>query len=180
MNIQQQVGLRLRAARKAAGFKSAINFTDKYALSASTYSQHETGQRSLNLTTLVKYSQLLEISSSWLLTGEGVPYKNHNVEKELCLALNLTSPANNFSSKLQCPPITKSFCQVDMKLFSDILHEMIKILTQSSAPINETVIDFCFDIYNSVIATPDDSHRQRMVSLAVSSILKGYAFAKEA
>lgn len=69
MTIAQQIGRRLRLARKACGYKSARAFATKYNIPESTYSQHETGKRALGPELLIFYSQCLGIEPGWLLTG---------------------------------------------------------------------------------------------------------------
>ncbi len=67
-------GVRLKIARKAAGFKSAKEFCDKYNIPSSTYSLHETGGRNLKPKIAEKYANLLSVNAAWLLTGAGSPY----------------------------------------------------------------------------------------------------------
>lgn len=69
--LSEQLGQRLRAARKAAHYKSARAFSSQYNIPETTYAQHESGKRSLNVETLIHYSRLLNISAGWLLTGHG-------------------------------------------------------------------------------------------------------------
>lgn len=64
------IGKRLQKARKALGFKSARSFAREHGIPESTYSQHETGKRSLNPLTLTSYCQKLSITPGWLITGD--------------------------------------------------------------------------------------------------------------
>ena len=64
------IGKRLQTARRALGFKSARSFARKHGIPESTYSQHETGKRSLNPTTLVAYCDRLKIEPGWLISGD--------------------------------------------------------------------------------------------------------------
>lgn len=68
---QQQIGTRLREARRAAGYSSARYFATTHNIPESTYSQHETGKRSLSVDMLLHYSTLLQVNPGWLLTGMG-------------------------------------------------------------------------------------------------------------
>lgn len=63
------IGKRLQQARKALGFRSARSFARQHDIPESTYSQHETGKRSLNPTTLINYSERLKVSPGWLING---------------------------------------------------------------------------------------------------------------
>ena len=65
-----QIGKRLQQARKALGFRSARSFARQHGIPESTYSQHETGKRSLNPTTMVGYCERLSIHPGWLVTGK--------------------------------------------------------------------------------------------------------------
>ena len=67
-------GARLRAARKAAGFKTSLSFTRKYKIPQSTYSQHESGTRNPDEQTMKNYSKCLGVHYEWLNNGEGLPY----------------------------------------------------------------------------------------------------------
>jgi transcriptional regulator with XRE-family HTH domain len=67
--LSEQIGLRLKAARRAANYKSARAFAARHGISISTYSQHEMGLRSLKPKLLLRYSELLGVSPHWLLTG---------------------------------------------------------------------------------------------------------------
>ncbi len=62
--------MRLRLARKAAGFQTEKLFAEKYNIPLTTYSQHETGKRVMAVEVLVRYSQRLKADLLWLLTGE--------------------------------------------------------------------------------------------------------------
>ena len=73
--LSEQIGQRLRAARKAAHYKSARAFSSQYHIPETTYAQHEAGTRSLNVETLIHYSRLLNISVGWLLTGDGETFQ---------------------------------------------------------------------------------------------------------
>lgn len=64
------IGKRLQTARKALGFKSARSFARQHGIPESTYSQHETGKRSLSPTTMVAYCERLKVKPGWLVSGE--------------------------------------------------------------------------------------------------------------
>lgn len=64
-----QIGKRLRAARLACGYKSARSFAIKHKIPESTYSQHETGKRSLNPEMLCFYSEKFHVHPGWLIHG---------------------------------------------------------------------------------------------------------------
>lgn len=78
------IGRRLQAARKALGFKSARSFARHHKIPESTYSQHETGKRSLSPSTLLTYCAHLNITPDWVIAGT---QKNKNDESMLDLSL---------------------------------------------------------------------------------------------
>jgi len=67
--LDQQIGRRLRNARRACGYRSARAFATKYQVPESTYSQHETGKRSLSPELMIFYAKCLGLNPGWLLTG---------------------------------------------------------------------------------------------------------------
>lgn len=68
--LDVQIGKRLQIARKSLGFKSARSFARQHNIPESTYSQHETGKRSLNPNTMLNYCERLNINPGWLVTGK--------------------------------------------------------------------------------------------------------------
>ena len=67
--LDAQIGRRLQIARKALGFKSARSFARHHNIPESTYSQHETGKRSLNPSILLTYCAHLNITPGWIISG---------------------------------------------------------------------------------------------------------------
>ncbi len=67
---QFTIANRLKEARSRRGFRSARSFSKYNGFAESTYAQHESGKRKLNIETLLIYSQKLSIEPEWLLTGE--------------------------------------------------------------------------------------------------------------
>lgn len=77
-----KLGSRIRAARKAAGFKTAKFFVEKYNIPASTYSQHESGVRVPSDETLQHYSNLFLVNFEWLKSGKGEPFVHGTREEK--------------------------------------------------------------------------------------------------
>lgn len=65
---------RLKAARLAAGFKSAKGAAEHFGFTVTTYSAHENGQNGLNRRVAKYYAACLNTTAEWLLFGtvEGV------------------------------------------------------------------------------------------------------------
>ncbi len=70
--LDRQIGKRLQQARKKSGYRSARAFAREHQIPESTYSQHETGKRSLSPKMLTQYCQCLGIQAGWLVSGESV------------------------------------------------------------------------------------------------------------
>ncbi len=69
---------RLKAARIAAGYRTALEFSSKHGLKQPTYSAHETGERGLRKKVAERYAKILSrelagITSDWLLDNIGEP-----------------------------------------------------------------------------------------------------------
>lgn len=82
------IGERLLAARKAAGYNTALAFCEKFQFTRSTYSQHEAGKRYPKDNILASYAEKLGVNFDWLKTGQGEPLafgkmKNVEIEKNL-------------------------------------------------------------------------------------------------
>lgn len=63
--------LRLKVARIARGYKTRMAFVNFSGIPLTTYRAHEIGSNELKASDVVRYAKLLDISFSWLLTGEG-------------------------------------------------------------------------------------------------------------
>lgn len=66
----EEIAKRLKQARTEAGYKTAKSFVEKFGISQSTYSLHETGKRSIGSQAAIYYCNLLGIDIDWLLTGK--------------------------------------------------------------------------------------------------------------
>lgn len=62
---------RLKEARRAAGFKTAIEFAAKHGFPQATYQHHENGTRGMKIDVCRRYARLLGVDETWLLTGNG-------------------------------------------------------------------------------------------------------------
>ncbi len=81
-----RLGARIRAARKAAGFKTAKAFLKKHKIPASTYSQHESSTRTPDDEALKFYTKVFDVDFNWLKTGKGQPFKKITSFKKETLA----------------------------------------------------------------------------------------------
>lgn len=65
----KEIGNRLKAARKAAGFSSAKNATIALGISYPTYVAHENGNRGIGREMLELYASRFNVTIDWLLSG---------------------------------------------------------------------------------------------------------------
>jgi transcriptional regulator with XRE-family HTH domain len=82
MSENVSFGIRLKAARKAAGFKTAREFIEKHDIPKSTYSQHETGSRNPEDEFVKLYAKLFNVRYAWLKDGDGVPSAKMSAAKK--------------------------------------------------------------------------------------------------
>ena len=61
---------RLRRARVAAGFPTAIDAIKRFRWSISTYRAHENGQNAFDALTAIRYARAFRVPPTWLLLGE--------------------------------------------------------------------------------------------------------------
>lgn len=179
LNLIEQIGARLKIARIASGYRTAKDFAEEHNISNSTYSQHETGKRQINIDTLVKYAELISVNPSWLVSGKGPVCppcaENRDIEKNISskiekLEQNGTIPA------VEAPLIYDDrISYVDIGLLKKIISQIIPILKESNSTIdNVKIVEFCFDVYNKlIITTVDDETKKVLIELCISSFFKG-------
>ena len=63
------VAMRLRQAREAAGFGSAQEAASRFGWTYATYAGHENGHRGIRLEALQKYARAFKVDMGWLLSG---------------------------------------------------------------------------------------------------------------
>ncbi|QGP56874.1 Helix-turn-helix domain protein (plasmid) [Piscirickettsia salmonis] len=77
----KEISKRLKLARINAGFRFARSFSEYFNIPYITYSQHESGKRTIKPEVILKYAEYLNISAAWLLTG--CDNNNHHVAKSI-------------------------------------------------------------------------------------------------
>jgi hypothetical protein len=167
------VGIRLKTARMAAGFKSAKQFCDKHQISSSTYSLHETGGRNIKPKVAERYSKLLGINAVWLLTGAGSPYAkladerplSHDEFAELLKHQGVEAVKTAISKK-------NAFLEyVDPLLFCEIVIRMINILQSKNFHLETIELSKkAVEIYKDISISSDDREAQvTMIELAMTT-----------
>ncbi len=175
--LAEQIANRLKAIRKAAGYKSAKSFAQQNAMRETTYIQHESGKRGINIDLLQQYSAIHGVRLSWLVTGEGEPYLSQSEEKEFIIDNELRGMnyyKNNNSEKL--PTLNgKQITLIDFKLFKEILFALAPELNNEELGLSSNdLLEFGVDIYNSIIkTTADENSRKSIISLSVASLKLG-------
>lgn len=89
-------GDRLRAARRAAGYRTAKKFAIINKIKVSTYIAHESGRNPINPFKAEYYGSLLNVSSLWLLEGR----KEEGYEFDKVVMYDSSSPTSTEKSLL--------------------------------------------------------------------------------
>jgi transcriptional regulator with XRE-family HTH domain len=145
-----KLGARLRAARKAAGFKTSKEFIKKYKVPASTYSQHESGARSPDDETIKFYSKALTVNLEWLKNGSGQPFSRSTATQKNVMDEELLDISDKATNKT-----------LDQKLLVTILDGLIE-LSQSlkGRYVSTFIAKHTITIYSEVIRKHTDINDQ--------------------
>lgn len=179
-NTDTEIGLRLKISRKAAGFKTALDFANKMQIPKSTYSQHETGKRSLTPEQIIYYATKLDIEPSWLLTGVGHPCplgknkaeRKDEIDREITKLQELNELPHFKNYQIE---ISDNSAVVNMELFSKIITSAIKAITSKNLKIQaDELVAFCIDAYNNIefLVTSHDE-KNKIIDLSINSMLRG-------
>jgi transcriptional regulator with XRE-family HTH domain len=161
MNVQLDISQRLRAARKAAGFKTLTAFFTAHKISRSTYHHHETGSRNIDEATLKKYAKLLKVDYDWLATGEGSPYKTRFDETR---AKFFAGETLNIKSTMKKSPL------ISEKLMAAVLKA---IMTANKKLSTEAFAEAITSIYSDVVRMDGSLNEQiKAVEPAVSTFFR--------
>lgn len=87
--LSEYVPLRLKIARMARGYANRSTFAEACAAAITTYRAHERGDYEMKASDIVRYTQALDISIPWLLTGEGHPLDHQSHPDSEALAMFL-------------------------------------------------------------------------------------------
>lgn len=154
--------VRIKAARKNAGYKTAKSFLEKNGYPHATYMQYETGRRNPDDTVLTKLAKQFKVNFEWLKFGHGSPLKNGKttpiIDGEL---LDLQSEA------VRPHAINEDLLEkITEKLFSLAQKEKL-----SAKKVSQGIASIYSDIIN---CEPDPAMQLKMVSPAVATY-KRYA-----
>ena len=148
---------RLRAARIAAGYRTAKAFAEKHGIPEATYSQHETGTRGLRLGVAKNYCTLLDINVNWLLTGNGATdvdtpplnlIKEDLSEEQFLTAIKSKHFSNLISNEEQT--------LVRVGLLAEIIARVTELLIKYNIPLKyDDITKKSIDIYMDILKTSD-------------------------
>ncbi len=167
IQLTEDIAKRVRAARKAAGFKAAKDFATQYNIPLSTYSQHETGKRSINAELIINYSSYFNINPCWLLTGNGEPFfgedqtdKKAIIERE---TFSISHKVNDDQSR---------YHHIDLALLKKILLMAEYLFEDRSHKLSFAgLINHCFEIYDAVSTlSADMEEKNKIIQLTLSAI----------
>lgn len=162
--LKKAIANRLRAARKAAGYKTSSEAASSFNLPISTYSQYELAKRSINLEILLQFSQKLQINPFWLFTGKGDPYAKYDdgmpetiLDKDIALQKNEDN---------------KNYQYIDLFLLKKILFIIEDVVFDKSVGLSyQELIEYCFEVYNIVAhLTAPLAEKEKIINLTISSI----------
>ena len=177
MSQAMDIGLRLKAARKAASYKTACAFAKHHHIPVSTYSQHENGKRVLNADILLQYGELLNVSPGWILSGTGDPYMDNKSvsDKKEVITRELFTLNKQPAAERSLAPIEGDIAWVDMRLFSDVLLRFVPLLRDVELPIEkEELMAFAIEVYNGVVMTSaTQADKLAMIDLSITSLKRG-------
>jgi transcriptional regulator with XRE-family HTH domain len=167
IKLKEEIAKRLKAARKAAGFKSAKDFAKTRSIPLSTYSQHETGKRSINAELIISYSSQFQVNPSWLLTGDGEPYFEDNQKDKIAI---IDREIFSISPKMQEKP--NQYHHSDLELLKKILLMAGPFFEDKSIKLSYSeLIHHCFEIYDSVSRlTADTEEKDKIINLTLSTL----------
>jgi transcriptional regulator with XRE-family HTH domain len=152
---------RLKAARKAAGYATAIAFRKKYNIPVATFSQYETGRRMPDDDTLQRYAKLLGVNFEWLKFGNGAPYSN---QKE--------NSSKNKTIKEEMLDLKQGTYKIKVSeaLLADILQPLFELQKNKKANA-ATLAKEAAAIYNDIIEIETDPTKQaKLVKLAIAAL----------
>lgn len=88
-NLSDLIPSRLKIARMARGYKNRSVFAEACGAAITTYRAHERGDYEVKASDIIRYTQALNISVHWLLTGQGHPLDHQTQPDAEALALFL-------------------------------------------------------------------------------------------
>ena len=152
------IASRLKEARIKRGYRSARIFSQYNNLAESTYAQHESGKRKLNIDTLLQYSQILSVDPCWLLTGNP-PFDAHAPFINLSELSTETDLAQD-----------KEYMEVNIQLLTKVLLLLVPSVVNRKVISASELTSIIYRIYNDICEN-DKIHSQRDIEAAIRNAL---------
>lgn len=191
----RQLGIRIKTARKLAGYRQAIEFIKEALpnINTSRYYQWERGLRKPTDDALRKISKFAKINYDWLKNGDTDPFDGIKIapgEKDSKKAILIAEIfAEKFAEDKDLIPLhdtdklykvaaeesfnkeTKIVYVVNMELMEAILNELINTYNSKSISIKaKDLSKFAAQIYADIVGNEDDRNLQlKMVKIATSA-----------
>ena len=178
-NFAINISKRLKMTRIASGYHSAKEFTEKYSIPSSTYCQHENGKRMLSIENIIHYAELTDVDPAWLMTGKGNPcgekLNQSDLEEKILIEQEKLEKIGELeSSAIPLISIEKKYSNVNIHIFKRILNILLPLLKDIPDSKIEDVVNFCFDLYNRILATnADGADREKLIKIGFESFFKG-------
>jgi transcriptional regulator with XRE-family HTH domain len=155
-------GARLRAARKAAGFKTSKTFLKESKIPASTYSQHESGARIPGEKILKFYSKIFAVNFDWLKEGKGLPYTQTNSTKSI------------LEEELLDLSKFKPTTSLNQSMLTMILHDLLSAHANNiSSKIVKKIVNDAFKIYENVVSADiSNTHQMKLLKRTINDYKK--------
>lgn len=166
-----EVHLRLKTSRVAAGYPTATGFCNQNNIPLSTYTMHETGKRKISAETAEKYAKLLQIDPSWLITGVGRPYvinanEDDNFTIQDCkdlLHFNHENPDNKESS----------FIAINSALFCKLFTDICSILNKTNRIFDlKKITNYVISLYTDITETSNKNEEQLIMANLALTLFK--------
>ena len=166
-----RTGIRLKTARKAAGFKSAKEFCDKFGIPSSTYSLHETNHRNLKPKIAKKYADILGVNTAWLLTGSGSPYNIKTQDEPLTDNEFIELLEYKGSNKITSSFNIERLNDVNVIVFCKIIIRMVETLNELNFQLELTQISKkSVEIYKDISLSSESQEDQiTMIDLSITT-----------
>ncbi|MCK4869950.1 MAG: helix-turn-helix transcriptional regulator [Gammaproteobacteria bacterium] len=190
------LGTRIRAARKALGYKTGRDFQRKLGfVERSLYYQWEIGRRIPSEEALKKISKICNVNYEWLVTGKGSPYKGVKIsssdaqKKEALisyeiLSQNIAIPKKGMSTKVRNAIVSYAekvepkgeeqevvYIHIDEKLMTAIFTQLIKNFEETNKGIDSAKLSkFASQIYADIVSSERDSRlRHKMIKTVLAT-----------
>jgi len=169
MKRDHALGARIKAAMKAAGFKTAKEFCEKYDIPYLTFAQHTQGRRHPNHEFLTLYSKAFGVTGQWLETGEGNPLASAKKSAKSEKIIKLSS--TEIDKRLQINQLLHT--ALDTELLTEIIKQLLVENNRIKAKEAELIAKATAFIYNDIATLPEDNETKiKMVKVAVKTFLR--------